>query len=262
MGIAKVTKSSRKKADPLLPQSWQENEGESSRCGACGRLILLLLPVLGCSFLLATLYLLVYRLDVSITDVSVSQCLTDYEPKIEVLVLIFIGATFMFIVTVMRNIQISVYHRRHKSESIFMRIINFTAAVSNILAYVGFVLVALFDLDGPGEAPKIHFIGSYMYFGLSGLYGLLHSFLLCKQTQYPMFCKIILTLVPLAGVACSIIFAVVMGEGYEYEWFTVALAALFVGLMSILFLVDPVDDELRDFFCCRRGKRNVSKSSW
>jgi hypothetical protein len=253
MGIDRVKRSSRRKADPLLPQ-YDDDDGVP-RCGSCGRAFLLLLPILGCSFILATLYLLVYRLNVSIKDVSVSQCLADYEPKIEVLVIIFIGATLMFIVTVMRNIQISVYHRRQKSESVFVRIINFIAAASNIFAYVGFVLVALFDLDGPGDAPRIHLIGSYMYFVLSGLYGLLHSYLLCKQSQYPIFCKIVLSLVPVAGTACSIIYAVVMGEGYEFEWFTVALGAIFVGLMSILFIVDPVDDELGDFFCCRRGKR-------
>lgn len=254
MDIDRVKRSSRRKADPLIPQY---DDGES-RCGSCGRAFLLLLPILGCSFILATLYLLVYRLDVSIKDVSVSQCLADYEPKIEVLVMIFIGATLMFTVTVMRNIQISVYHRRQKSESIFVRIINFIAAASNIFSYVGFVLVALFDLDGPGDAPRIHLIGSYMYFVLNGLYGLLHSYLLCKQSQYPIFCKIVLTLVPSAGTACSIIYAVVMGEGYEFEWFSIALGAIFVGLMSILFIVDPVDDELGDFFCCRRGKRRVS----
>ena len=253
MGIDRVKRSSRRKADPLLPQ-YDDDDGVP-RCGSCGRALLLLLPILGCSFILATLYLLVYRLNVSIKDVSVSQCLADYEPKIEVLVIIFIGATLMFIVTVMRNIQISVYHRRQESESIFVRIINFIAAASNIFAYVGFVLVALFDLDGPGDAPRIHLIGSYMYFVLSGLYGLLHSYLLCKQSQYPIFCKIVLSLVPVAGVACSIIYVIVMGEGYEFEWFTVALGAIFVGLMSILFIVDPVDDELGDFFCCRRGKR-------
>lgn len=254
MGINRVK---RRKVDPLI-QQFDEGEGAPTQCGALGRTILILLPILGCSFVLATLYLLIYRLDISIKDVSVSQCLADYEPKIEVLVMIFIGSTLMFTVTVMRNIQISVYHRRQKSESIFVRIINFIAATANIFAYVGFVLVALFDLDGPGDAPSIHLIGSYMYFGLSGLYGLLHSYLLCKQSQYPVFCKIILTLAPLAGFACSIIYAVVMGEGYEYEWFAVALAAIFVGLMCILFLVDPVDDELGDFFCCRRGKRNLS----
>ncbi len=254
MDIDRVERSSRRNADPLIPQY----DDEEPRCGSFGRAFLLLLPILGCSFVLATLYLLVYRLDVSIKNVSVSQCLADYEPKIEVLVMIFIGATLMFTVTVMRNIQISVYHRRQKSESIFVRILNFIAAASNIFAYVGFVLVALFDLDGPGDAPRIHLIGSYMYFVLSGLYGLLHSYLLCKQSQYPIFCKIVLSLVPLAGTACSIIYAVVMGEGYEFEWFTVALGAVFVGLLSILFIVDPVDDELGDFFCCRRGKRRVS----
>mmetsp|Transcript_18870 Transcript_18870/g.40833 ORF Transcript_18870/g.40833 Transcript_18870/m.40833 type:complete len:178 (+) Transcript_18870:331-864(+) len=161
----------------------------------------------------------------------------------------------MSIVTAMRNIQINVYHRRQKSESRTMRFLNLIAAIANIAAYVGFVLLALFDIDEPGQAPQIHYIGAYMYFGLSGLYGVLHIFLLCKQTHYPMFVKILFTLVPLTTIACTIIYAVKPEENIAFEWFSVALAAIYVGLFSILFLVDSVDDELRDFFCCRRGNR-------
>ena len=40
---------------------------------------------------------------------------------------------------------------------------------------------------------------------------------------------------------------------YILEWLTVALNACLVGCAVLLFLHDPVDDELRDFFCCRRG---------
>jgi hypothetical protein len=44
-------------------------------------------------------------------------------------------------------------------------------------------------------------------------------------------------------------------EQFEFEWLAAALNALYVGLMPTLFLVDPVDDELRAFFCCRRHSR-------
>lgn len=261
--VKKQRNSTRNRKDPLLPTT---NTGiqENARCGACSRLILLLVPILGCTFILGSLCLLVYRLEVSISDTSISRCLADYSPKVEVLVLLFIGATLIFIVTAMRNVQINVYHRRQKSESICMRVLNLIAAIANIAAYVGIILLALFDLDGPGQAPLIHYIGTYMYFGLSGLYGLLHSFLLCKQNQYPMLCKIIFTIVPIATIACSVIYAVNPEEKIEFEWFSVALAAINMGLISILFLVDSVDDELRDFFCCRRvssGQRSRSSRS-
>jgi len=40
-------------------------------------------------------------------------------------------------------------------------------------------------------------------------------------------------------------------EQFEFEWLAAALNAIYVGLMPTLLLVDPVDDELRAFFCCR-----------
>ena len=256
MGTTKVKRSSPRR-DPLLPQTHKAAgaSGKTDRCGACGRFILLLLPILACAFVLGSLFLLVYRLGVPITDTTISQCLSDYSPKVECLVVIFIGATLTFVVTVMRNIQINVYNQRQKCESKAMRFINLIAAVSNILGYAGFVLLATYDVDGPGQAHQIHYVGAFMYFILTGVYGILHIYLLCKQVQYPMFCKIIFTMVPVATIACSITFAVNPTVNYAFEWFSVALHAVFVGLMSVLFMVDSVDDELRDFFCCRVRKR-------
>ncbi len=260
MGSTKVkrgTNSTTRKKEPLLPETVNDGN-KSDKCGACGRFILLLLPILGCSFVLLSLLMLVYRLGVPITDASISTCLATYSPKVEVLVVIFLGATLMFVVTVMRNIQINVYHRRQHSESKCMRLTNLVAAIANILAYVGFVLLAIYDLDGPGNAPTIHYIGAYMYFALSGVYGLLHTFLLCKQTHYPMVCKILFTVLPIATIVCTIIYVIDMDARYEYEWFAVALAAVTIGSFTILFLVDSVDDELRDFFCCRRVRKSES----
>ncbi|KAL7544669.1 hypothetical protein ACHAWF_008037 [Thalassiosira exigua] len=254
MAKAKVQKSVTRD-DPLLPTT-SRGAKDTARCGACARLVFVLLPILGCFLILTTLFLLTYRLGVPITETSVSKCLADYSPKEEILAVVFTGATVMFIVTVMRDIQINVYHRRLKSESKCMKALNITAAVCNILAYVGFVILALFEIEGPEIVTTLHFIGSIMYFALSGLYGLLHGYMTCKQTQYPWFCKILFTLVPLATLGCSIGYTVAKFEAYyELEWFAVALAALNVGLLSILFMVDPVDDELRDFFCCRRFGR-------
>lgn len=254
----KVKKSKNKsRKDPLLPTT-RQNVGTtdgSGRCGACGRFILLLLPIIACACVLGTLYLLLYKLDVQITDTSISNCMADYDPKVEVLVMTYTSAAMMFIVTAMRNIQINVYHRRQKSESTSMRAINLIAAVANIASYVGFSILATYDIDGPGQSKTIHLIGASMFFGLKGLYEVMHVFLLCKQTQYPLFVKILFTLVPTVSIACSIIFAINKEENTAFEWIAAALGAVYGGLFSILFLVDPVDDELMYFFCCRRGTK-------
>lgn len=259
-GRTKVKRSStNNRKEPLLPQTQQNVESSKSRCGACGRFMLHIIPMIGGIFVIGSLFLLTIKLGVPITDTSISRCLADYTPKVEVLILIFIGATLMFISTMMRNIQINVYHRRQKSESKCMRMLNLIAAISNILAYVGFALLAIYDLDGPGNAPTIHYIGAYMYFSLSSVYGILHTFLLCKQTQYPMAAKMVFTLLPLVSIACTLIYVIKINDEdcpYEYEWLSVALHALTVGMMSVLFCIDSVDDELRDFFCCRRGKNS------
>jgi hypothetical protein len=261
LGYALESSKMNKRVQPLIQNGGTNDGGKSN---TCTRLVLALLPVLGCSTILAVLYLLTNKLDITVNDSSVSQALADYEPNIEILVLIFIGATLMIIVTICRDIQINVYHRRRRSTTCGMKTVNFIAAFANITAYIGFVLVASFKVDSESEKERqLHSVGSYVYFGLSGLYGLLHTFLLWKQTQYPCVVKVVFTIVPLITVACSIIYAVKMEEAFAFEWITVALAATFVGMMSILFCIDPVDDELRAFFCCRRGgdKSNVRTSS-
>lgn len=253
MGSAKVTRSQRN-ADPLLPTS--SVQGKSRGCGPCGRLVLFLIPILACALILAALYLLALFPQVEVTEMTISDGLAYYDRKGEVLTLISAGATLACVVCVMRNVQINVYHRRQKSETTAMKALNFVAAMSGILSYVGFVTLAIFDMDGPAEHQRIHVIGATMYFVLGGLYGLLHMCLLRKQTQYPMFCKIIFAMVSFAMITSSIIFASNTNKYYAFEWFAVALNAIYVALMGLLFLVDPADDELSDFFCCRRVRAN------
>ena len=267
VGRSKVKRSSNNRKEPLLPETQQNVKASresrrTDKCGACGRFLLHLIPVLGCLFILSTLLLLASTR--KITEASISTCLADYEPKVDVLFLIFVGATFMYIATVMRNIQINVYHRRQKSENKCMWTLNLIAAFANCIAYVGFCLLALYDLDGPGNAPTIHLVGAYMYFSLSSLYGLLHAVLLCAQRQYPIWAKFIFLIIPL-GIIASTVYYVQNMEGedaaYEYEWLAVALAAILVGMMPILFCIDPCDDELFDFFCCVNKRGNKSRRS-
>lgn len=247
---------SKRNNQPLIQNAGTKDGGKNN---PCIRLVLGLLPLFGCSIILAVLYRLTDKLNTTVNDTSVSQALADYEPNVEILALIFIGATLMIITTICRDIQINVYHRRRRSTTCGMKTLNFIAAFANIAAYAGFVVLALFPLDAELERDRLlHNVGSYMYFGLSGFYGLLHTYLLWKQTQYYIIVKVFFTILSLVTIAFIITYAVKMEEAYVTEWIAVALGAIFVGLMSILFCIDPVDDELGDFFCCRSGRGGKS----
>jgi hypothetical protein len=107
------------------------------------------------------------------------NALADYEPTWQILLLLCTGAFASFIVTISRSIQIGVYHRRNGSGFRGLRVLNFGSAVLNILAYIGFMILAYYPVDGEHKA--YHIFGACMYFGLIGAYALLHSFLLWKQ---------------------------------------------------------------------------------
>ena len=65
--------------------------------GRCS--LLLLVPILARTFILVALVLLVSQLDVKITDIGISLCLVRYEPQLELLVVICIGATLTILVS-------------------------------------------------------------------------------------------------------------------------------------------------------------------
>jgi len=234
---------------PLLPTTNANTKGRSTRYGSCVRFVLLLFPILACACTIGSLYLLMARTSVPISEATISKGLAD-TPHTDIVVLISIGATMAAITSAIRNVQINIYHRRLQSESARMRTLNLIAAIANTLAYAGIIMLVQFDINGPDPSPLLHYMGAAVFFSLTGLYGVLHAYLLFKQNQYPTFCKIIFTMVPIAAIACILIFLAT--QRYEFEWFSVALHAFTIGLVSILFMVDPVDDELRDFFCCRR----------
>jgi hypothetical protein len=162
-----------------------------------------------------------------------------------------------------RNIQINVYHRREGTTTCCVKALNFIAAVANIGAYVGFILLAVYPTDSETVMGRnIHTAGSYTYFVLASAYDILQTALLWQQKQYPCFLKIIFTLIPVVVVPVIIAYAVKQ-ELTILEWFTVAIQSIYVGLFSILFGIDPVEDELRDFFCCccrRQGGTNCRRS--
>jgi hypothetical protein len=242
--------------------------------------VIVFLPIIGSVFNLAGFILLIAKLGVEIvTADSISDALAAYESKWETMTLILIGSTIIVLVTMMRDIQINVYHQREKSDTKKMRVLNVVAASANILAYIGLVLLVIFDSNEPSPAPLIHLVGAGMFFVLNSMYGVIHSYLLWKQTQkYPTWCKIVFTILPMTSITCYGIFIYgyfaaantledlkeyLAGDNVtsiypEYEWLSILLTILLSGFMSYLFHVDSVDDELREFFCFRRNLKPIS----
>jgi hypothetical protein len=252
----------------------------SSQRSIISHAIIVLLPIIGSAFNLAAFILLIAMLGIeSVTDGSVSNALSANESKVETMTLILIGSTIIVLVTMMRDIQINVYHRREKSDTQTMRVSNIVAAIANILAYIGLVLLVIFDSNDPSPAPLIHLVGAGMFFVLNSMYGVIHSYLLWKQTQkYPTWCKIVFTILPMTSITCYGVFIYgyfaaastledlkdylaggEVGSMYpEYEWLSIMLSIILSGFMSYLFHVDSVDDELREFFCFRRNLKPIS----
>ena len=189
----------------MLPTTDTETN-KVTRFRACGRAVLILLPVQSCALILASLYLLAYRPGVT-KGHTISKWLSRYEPKAEVLAPVCTGATLSFIIMVMRNIQIDVHHRRRKGKSRCVQATNLVATVTNALAYAGFVLLAVFDSEGAGARSRVvHLAGGFAFFILTGVYGLLHAFLLCAQGQHPTHCKVAFAIIPLTMISCLIVF--------------------------------------------------------
>ena len=168
-----------------------------------------------------------------------------------------IGASFIFIVTIARNIQIKVYFLRDDSYSTCLAFVNLIAAAFNIAAYIGFIILAIFKTEGEGVDQRerdSHFIASLVYYACSSIYGVIHTILLWRQSQYPLWLKVLFTVITVATVTVSIVYgASVFAESsdiYELQWIGVISTSVYVIMFAILFHIDPVEDELAAFFCC------------
>lgn len=238
---------------------------QNNRSHCCLRIILALSPLMGCAVILIFLYLLIYQEGgKSPKETSVSQAMADYEPHVQILVLSLTGGTLMTIVTMARQIQIRESFGREGKLTTCLKITNLIASLSNISAYVGFVMLAINKTDSEvGNESQLHAIGSYMFFTLATFWGILQSSILFKQRQYPCCIKIVLLLLVVAELGTIIGYVILAEKAYLLEWISVALIALYIGLFFVLFAVDPVDDELIEFFCCccRRGRNRVAKRS-
>jgi hypothetical protein len=133
-----------------------------------------------------------------------------------------------------------------------LRMVNGVGALVHITGYAGFVMLVVFQMGGGGREEELHTLGAIIYFSCSSVYGILHTILLWRQSQYPVVLRLLLALVAAAGVVATVGYGLIRRR-VEYEWYASGLAAIYVMLFAALFHVDPVDDELAAFCCCRRS---------
>jgi hypothetical protein len=252
-----------------------------SFCGCLGHLMILFLPIIATVFMLAFLIVLavfdrseiqqtdlygdeeIYELAeiyyASISSDTISLVMSQYAPYPVILALASVSCVLMSMVTVARNIQIEVYHKRIGS-IIFMKFINYLAAIINILAYAGLMVAVNFKVtqEEPEYAVQAHFLGFLTFFGGTATYSVLHSFLMWNQGEYPTPVKVLFFLLALVIVGSSLAFGIPIwmggitsdeGANPVFEWVAVFASALSMGFYLILFFIDPVDDELGAFFC-------------
>ena len=252
--------------------------------GLCGHLVILSLPILAMAFTIAFLIVLLvfdrsqiqnnndnadgdygvagyYR---SISNDTISYIMSQYEPYWQLIVLVSISCLLVSVVTIARNIQIEIYHKRTQS-IIFMKVINYVASIVNVLSYGGLIVAVAFKTtqEDPSWSLKAHYIGASTFFGGSAIYALLQSILLWNQSQYPIAVKVPFLVLAVVVVTCSLVFASSiwtngLGEDAEnpvYEWAAGFTAAVGIGFHAVLFHIDPVDDELAEFFCGLRRRR-------
>jgi Frag1/DRAM/Sfk1 family len=246
--------------DPLQVALKNSQRRSTSRrgivVGPCGHFVICLLPMLGGALVLLVLAELLQSQEITIYDMSVSDAMADYTPYLTILIPTLVGATIIVLVTLARNIQIGVYYRRQEPSSGYSwrwRMVNGVGALVHITGYAGFVMLVVFQMGGGGREEELHTLGAIIYFSCSSVYGILHTILLWRQSQYPVVLRLLLALVAAAGVVATVGYGLLRQDRVEYEWYASGLAAIYVMLFAALFHVDPVDDELAAFFCCRRS---------
>lgn len=257
----------------------ESSEG-ATLCRCIGHLLVLFMPLIAMSVMLAFLSLLVvfdkenlqeFEIDganatglagmyyASVQSDSISVVMSQYDPYIHVLALSSTACVLISMVTVARNIQIEVYHKRTGS-IVFMKFINYLASIINIVSYIGLMVAVNFKAtqEKPEWAPRAHYIGFLVYFAGTAAYSFLHQFLLWRQAEYPVFVKILFFILAITIIFSSFAFGVPLwfselttddlGEPV-FEWVAVFASAISIGLYVILFFIDPVDDQVTNFFC-------------
>mmetsp|Transcript_20301 Transcript_20301/g.31753 ORF Transcript_20301/g.31753 Transcript_20301/m.31753 type:complete len:304 (+) Transcript_20301:227-1138(+) len=249
--------------EPLLGESIQPNVGtnQTNRGSCCARVFFAIIPLLSSAFIIAFLYILIFQGGNDPTQVLIGQAMAEYERQGEILAMAIMGSLFTIITTISREVQVRVYFSKEGTYTWGLTAMNTIGTLTNILAYVGYLLTVLNKYDDEDEKKALlHVGGVLMFFVLAPLYALLQCALLFKQKKYSLFIKIVFVLVAVTEYAVAIAYLVLKDLSIQLQWFAVALMSLFTGLFSILFLVDPVDHELKEYFtfgCCRK-KSGVS----
>ena len=250
--------------EPLLGETIRPNVGtnQTNRKDCCARIFFAFMPLLSSAFIISFLYILMNVGGNDRTKVLIGQAMAAYERPAEIMVLAVLGSVFAILTTIAREIQIRVYFSKDGAYTFCLQAMNSIGALTNILAYVGYLLSVFNKYDDEDETKALlHMGGVLMFLVLAPLYALLQCFLLFKQKQYSLFIKIILLLVGVAEYGVSIAYLVLKEQAIQLEWFAVALISLFNGLFFILFLIDPVEDELKEYFSfgCLRKKSGTSE---
>ena len=256
--------------EPLLGETIRPNVGtnQTNRKDCCARIFFAFMPLLSSAFIISFLYILMNVGGNDRTKVLIGQAMAAYERPAEIMVLAVLGSVFAILTTIAREIQTRVYFSKDGEYTFCLQAMNSIGALANILAYVGYLLSVFNKYDDEDETKALlHMGGVLMFLVLAPLYALLQCFLLFKQKQYSLFVKIIFLIVGVCEYGVSIAYLVLKEQAIQLEWFAVALISLFNGLFFILFLIDPVEDELKEYFsfgCLRKNsgtsERNASPS--
>ena len=189
--------------------------------------LFLLLQIITCSLPLVGTGLFTYILiattgDTPITDWSVSDAFAAYPDYQKLLIVLIFAASLIFATTAIRNIQVRIWFRRRygnyltsccrkqqqpsdrstgqlsQGSAKYLAFMNDFASFVNIVAYIFFILLAVFP-SGTGTASiqQVHNTSTVVYFTLALLYAILQTLLTCKQQHYPKYVSIIQIIVVL-----------------------------------------------------------------
>lgn len=249
--------------EPLLGEQIRPNVGtnQTNRGSCCARIFFAIIPLLSTAQIIAFLYILIYDGGNDPTQVLIGQAMAEYGQQQLMMAIAIMGSVFAIITTISREIQVRVYFTKEGTYTCCLMAMNTIGTLTNILAYVGYLLTVLYKYDDEDEKKALlHVGGVLMFFVLAPLYALLQCALLFKQKKYPLSIQILFLLVAVVEYAVAIAYLVLKELSIQLEWVAVALISLHTGLFCIVFLVDPVAEELKDYFtfgCCRK-KSGVS----
>lgn len=257
-----------------------------------------ILPLVASGLFAWTLLAAIQNYGSPITEMSVSVALAAFPDYNELLVLLISASTLIFATTAIRNVQVRIWFRRRygnylqscfccccnktsqaggrtnsrnnlsQGSATFLAFLNDVGSVVNVLAYISFLLLAIYPADAPTATGRmIHNIAAIGYFALTIVYAVIQVILTCKQgNHYPKFIGIFQGFLTIGSAVFTIIY-VITRYGTENpfflaEWLAVAFNLLFIAWFAVLFHIDSASDELVEYFCpCCCGGSGKSKDN-